>query len=249
MDNLAWIRETRLLKRTELCIERNSEQEGGGNRSWMDWEGALWLDRKMQKNLWQNFWKCLNPHISYHQWDCQIFSPWKQKVKVLWIDTCCPLLAPINWQLMKRAEMGESEKSANSFQFLLLDTHVWDPNFDIDFVFISFFILVLKFYDSTVLYSIPWVWSSCKAKYNSNIVLKCSEMDSCRLLPVYKNFNLRKFNENSTLCGAQWSVWLLPNNLTSNQHHQTSGPRGEYQNKRTDNISSVLWMAKASSIM
>ena len=51
--------------------------------------------------------------------------------------------------------MGESEKSANNFQFLLLDTHVWDPNFDIDFVFISFFILVLKFYDSTVLYSIP----------------------------------------------------------------------------------------------
>ena len=33
-----------MLKRTELCIEIISEQEGGGNRSWMDREGALWLD-------------------------------------------------------------------------------------------------------------------------------------------------------------------------------------------------------------
>ena len=66
-----------------------------------------------------------------------------------------PCWPPYNWQLEVRAEMGESESSTSNFQFLLLDTHVWDPNFDIDFVLLQFFILVLKLYDSTLLSSIP----------------------------------------------------------------------------------------------
>ena len=38
-----------MLKRTELCIEIISEQEGGGNRSWMDWEGAIWLEEETKE--------------------------------------------------------------------------------------------------------------------------------------------------------------------------------------------------------
>ena len=89
-------------KRLELCIENISKQEGGGNRSWLDREGALWLDGESKEFVAEILEVSKNPHISYHHGIAWIFSPWMQKVKVFLIDICeRPKLSPINWQLVR----------------------------------------------------------------------------------------------------------------------------------------------------
>ena len=62
-------------KRLELCIENISKQEGGGNRSWLDREGALWLDGESKEFVAEILEVSKNPHISYHHGIAWIFFP------------------------------------------------------------------------------------------------------------------------------------------------------------------------------
>lgn len=130
----------------------------------------------------------------------------------------------------------KSVRDFSSASFAFIHTHLQED------IFWRFFFLVLKSCICTVSLLFSCVWSSFFKRNITNNVLKWFWKGLLNvLLRFIQIITSEEFLEDSTLCGAQCIVWLLPIGRNFNHFTRHLAPGTSIQNLSENISSSVPW--------